>query len=213
MNADLNSVKTALFTGRQAAGRNYHHGALRQALIAAAEALIEEKGLEGFSLRETARRAGVSPSAPAHHFGDARGLLTAIATQGFEALAAALEAADSGGSRADRIRAQGVAYVGFALAHRAHFDLMWRKALLDSDNADYAAAGRRAFLVLDQRARGAEAGGGEKSGSAAAPSIACWALVHGFARLAIDGAFGTGAGAADRAAETLLPAILTHLRV
>src|SRR5687768_2929710 len=99
MNADLNSVKTR--------PRSYHHGALREALISAAAALIEQKGLEGFSLRETARRAGVSPSAPAHHFGDARGLLTAIATQGFEALAAALEAADSGGSRAERIRAQG----------------------------------------------------------------------------------------------------------
>jgi len=207
MNSDLNSVKTS------PSQPNYHHGALRQALIAAAERLIEEKGLDGFSLRETARRAGVSPSAPAHHFGDVRGLLTAIATQGFEALAAALEAADAGGSHAERIRGQGIAYVGFALAHRAHFDLMWRKALLDTDDPDYAAAGRRAFLVLDQRARGGEASGAEKSGAVAAPSIACWAMVHGFARLAIDGAFGTGAGAADRAAEALLPAVLSHLRV
>lgn len=209
MNLDLNSVKTA------PPGRNYHHGALRHALIAAAEALIEEKGLDGFSLRETARRAGVSPSAPAHHFRDARGLLTAIATRGFEHLAAALEAADSGGSRAERIRAQGIAYVRFALAHRAHFDLMWRKALLDPDDPDYSAAGRRAFLVLDQRTRGADSNDGDKAGSVSdkAPSIACWALVHGFARLAIDGAFGTGAGAADRAAEALLPGALSHLQV
>jgi len=207
MSRNLNTVKTKPRDGA------YHHGSLRQALIAAATVLIEERGLDGFSLRETARRAGVSPSAPAHHFGDARGLLTAIATQGFEALAAALKTADAGGSRADRIRAQGIAYVGFALAHRAHFDLMWRKALLDPDNPDYAAAGRRAFLVLDQRARGAEAGGTEDGGSEMSASISCWALVHGFARLAIDGAFGTGAGAADRAAEALLPGALSHLQV
>ena len=58
---------------RPAGARAYHHGALRPALIAAAEAVIAERGVDGFSLRETARRAGVSPAAPAHHFGDARG--------------------------------------------------------------------------------------------------------------------------------------------
>ena len=69
MTDDLNSVKTPL-----SENATYHHGALRTALLAAAEALIEERGLDRFSLRETARRAGVSPAAPAHHFGDARGL-------------------------------------------------------------------------------------------------------------------------------------------
>ena len=64
----------------------YHHGALRQALIDATEALLAEKGADGFSLREVARRAGVSAAAPAHHFGDASGLLTAVATLGFEGL-------------------------------------------------------------------------------------------------------------------------------
>ena len=72
-------------------------------MIAAAEALIAERGLDGFSLRETARRAGVSPAAPAHHFGDARGLLTAIATEGFREFGDALEEADAGGDRDARI--------------------------------------------------------------------------------------------------------------
>jgi AcrR family transcriptional regulator len=65
----------------------YHHGALREALVEAAEALIREQGLEAFTLRECARRAGVSHAAPAHHFGDARGLLTACAAAGMERLA------------------------------------------------------------------------------------------------------------------------------
>lgn len=194
---DLNSVKT-----------RYHHGALRPALIAAAEAVIGERGIEGFSLRETARRAGVSASAPAHHFGDARGLLTAIAAAAFADLADWLDAAGGAGSRAERIRAQGLAYVAFALANRARFDLMWRAALLDRNDEDYAAAARRAFAAL-AGAVGAEAAAPDDA--AAAPAVAGWALVHGFARLAIDGAFGTEEGAAERAADAMLPAVLAHL--
>ena len=71
---------------RPARRRDYHHGDLRRALLDATEALLLESGLETFSLRECARRAGVSHGAPAHHFGDVRGLLTAFATVGFERL-------------------------------------------------------------------------------------------------------------------------------
>ena len=91
----------------------YHHGALREALIDATESLLAEKGPESFSLREVARRAGVSPAAPAHHFGDASGLLTVVATLGFEGLAAALREAEARGGRDPRarLREQGAAYV------------------------------------------------------------------------------------------------------
>jgi AcrR family transcriptional regulator len=99
----------------------YHHGALRAALIEATEALLAERGAEGFSLREVARRAGVSPAAPSHHFGDAAGLLTAVASLGFEALAQALQAgqARGGSDPAPRCASQGVAYVAFAMRTRA----------------------------------------------------------------------------------------------
>lgn len=200
---DLNSVKSC---------RPYHHGALRAALLAAAESVLEDRGVEGFSLRETARRAGVSAAASAHHFGDASGLLTAVAAGAFRDLGDALEAAGAAADRPARIRAQGAAYVRFALAHRARFDLMWRAALLDRENAEYADAGRRAFRLLDEAVRGG-GGGGAAAGVEAASSIACWSIVHGFARLAIDGAFGTGDGAAEAAAEALLPAVLDHLAV
>jgi AcrR family transcriptional regulator len=195
--------------------RGYHHGSLRSALIEAAETVIAERGLDRFSLRETARRAGVSPAAPAHHFGDVRGLLTAIAAQAFADLANALAAADAdaGQEREARIKAQGKAYVGFALERPARFDLMWRKTLLDNDDPEINQQGDRAFDVLDgvTRAPGAPSTG--TSDPALAPSIAAWALVHGFARLAIDGVFGPGPDAAEAAAQTLLPLVLDHLQV
>lgn len=202
MERDLNSVKT------------YHHGDLRAALILAAEEVIAERGLDRFSLREAARRAGVSAAAPAHHFGDARGLLTAVAARTFEAFGDALEAADrSGGDRIERVRAQGIAYVRFALAERARFDLIWRKALIDGDDPDYAAAGRRAFGILDRAVRGSDAAPWEPGDPGPAPSIAAWSMVHGFARLALDGAFGVEEGAPERAADALLPLVLDHLAV
>lgn len=207
MDDDLNSVKT-----EGASGRSYHHGALRPALIEAAEAVIAERGVDGFSLRETARRAGVSPSAPAHHFRDTRGLLTAIAAAGFVSLGDALEEADRSASGRDaRIVAQGIAYVRFALQHPSRFDVMWRAALLDRSDPEYGAAAARAFSLLDGAVRGVD--GAKPGDPGTAPSIAAWSLVHGFARLAIDGAFGTEADAPAKAAEALLPLVLRHLSV
>lgn len=207
MNDDVNSVKTE---------RGYHHGALRPALLAAAEALIAERGVEGFSLREAARRAGVSPAAPAHHFGDMRGLLTALAAETFRDFGDALAQADNAedaGDRSARVRAQGRAYVAFALANRARFDLMWRGALLDKSDPDYKAAADRAFGILDTSVRGQGAPGHGSQDVRFARSIAAWSLVHGFARLAIEGAFGTAPGEAERAAEAMLPAVLECLKV
>ncbi len=115
----------------------YHHGDLRAALIAATEALLAERGPDGFSLREVARRAGVSPAAPAHHFGDAAGLLTAVATQGFAGLTQALrDGVASGGDDAlAALRGQGQGYVRFALRHPGRFRLMFRKDMLCADDA------------------------------------------------------------------------------
>ncbi|MDQ8757270.1 TetR/AcrR family transcriptional regulator [Sphingosinicella sp. LHD-64] len=206
MSNDLNSVNIK---------SGYHHGALREALIAAAEEVIAERGVDGFSLRETARRVGVSPAAPGHHFRDARGLLTAVATGAFRAFGDALEAADreAGRDRVARVRAQGMAYVRFALANRAKFDLLWRKVLIDGTDPDYQAAGDRAFAILDDAVRGALAPIGQNWEGDLAPSMAAWSMVHGFARLAMDGVFGGEDDAAERATEALLPRVLDHLRI
>jgi AcrR family transcriptional regulator len=192
---------------------SYHHGDLRVALMKAAEDLLTEKGVEGFSLRETARRAGVSPAAPKHHFRDMRALFTAIATVAFDDLANGLEEA-SGECAQDRlvsIRRQGAAYVQFALKQPARFDLMWRIALLDTEDADYRRASERAFSALDRLVRGEDAVLIQKGDAAVAPTIACWSLVHGFARLALDGAFGRDPRERDRSISALLPAVLERL--
>jgi len=203
MSDDLNSVNIK---------PRYHHGALRQALIDAAGEVLAERGVDGFSLREAARRAGVSPAAPGHHFGDARGLLTAVAARAFREFGDVLESASAQGDRETRINAQGIAYVRFALANRARFDLLWRKSLIDDTDPDYKEAGNRAFLILDRAVRGDKAINCDWTVDMA-PSIAAWSIVHGFARLAMDGVFGTDPGAAERAAAGMLPRVLDHLTV
>ena len=103
--------------GAVPADRPYHHGQLRQAILAAAVDALAESGPARLSLRELARRAGVSHAAPAHHFGDKAGLLTAVAVQGYELLGDALGGAAATGDFAE----VGVAYVLFAASHPGHF--------------------------------------------------------------------------------------------
>jgi hypothetical protein len=130
-------------------------------------------------------------------------------------LAEVLKRADvaAGPDREARIKAQGEAYVAFALERPARFDLMWRKPLLDNGDPQLIAMGSRAFQVLDRAARGAGAPSVGSADPALAPSIAAWAIVHGFARLAIDGAFGLGPDCAERAANALLPLVLDRLQL
>src|SRR3982751_1093477 len=131
----------------------YHHGALRESLIEAAEAVLAERGVEGFSLREVARRSGVSPAAPAHHFGDANGLLTAVATLAFEGLTEALQAGNArgGDDPVARLREQGVGYVSFALRYPGRFGLMFRTGLDKTEALEQSA--HAAFLALEDGVR------------------------------------------------------------
>ncbi|MEI9995024.1 MAG: TetR/AcrR family transcriptional regulator [Rhizomicrobium sp.] len=186
----------------------YHHGALRQALIAAAEAALAEHGLEGFSLRDVARRAGVSHGAPAHHFGDVRGLLTAVAAHAFADLIARLEAVADTPDRPDRLKRMAVAYVDFAVHQPARFDLMWRSAILDPDDREYRDAADRAFAILNEGVTGSEVVVEIPSDPALASPVAVWCLMHGFARGMLDGAFGRDRAALDHAVKVLLPAVL-----
>ncbi|MBX3603337.1 MAG: TetR/AcrR family transcriptional regulator [Rubrivivax sp.] len=171
---------------------SYHHGALREALIAATEALLAEQGPEAFTLREVARRAGVSPAAPAHHFGDAAGLLTAVASLGFAELTHALREGDTrGGADAlAALREQGVEYVAFALRRPGLFRLMFRQGRLRED-AELEQHAHAAFEVL---AGGVRRAVGVRDAAAMRPAhwqavTALWSLVHGYAHLAIAGKF------------------------
>src|SRR5918996_3461075 len=128
-------------------GRRYHHGNLRQALLAAAVDAITDVGPAGVSLRDLARRAGVSHAAPAHHFGDKAGLLTAVAAQGYQLLADTLTAARQ---RSADFLEVGVAYVRFAVDHRAHFEVMFRPDLYHPDDPAGLAAREHACEALSR---------------------------------------------------------------
>jgi AcrR family transcriptional regulator len=123
---------------------------LPNALRCAAAEVIDERGLGAVSLREVARRAGVSHTAPAHHFGDVRGLLTSLAIEGFEQLYLANDAARASlDDPVERLTAIGVAYVDLARSHPAHCAVMFRPDLIDSGDAELQAAGMAAYGVLE----------------------------------------------------------------
>lgn len=207
------SGRTAATTGHREA---YHHGALREALIEAAEAVLAERGLEGFSLREVARRSGVSPAAPAHHFGDAQGLLAAVATLAFDGLTAALEAGNARGGRdpVARLREQGVGYVDFALRHPGRFSLMFRCSPHGVETLRHS--GQAAFLVLEHGVRDLL---GVPAPTPLAPAqrhalLSIWSVVHGFAHLALSGQFDALITPASRGAllgQTLAPLLEQQL--
>lgn len=201
-----------------ASKRAYHHGDLRRQLLAAAEAIILERGVDGFTLREAARRAGVSPAAPAHHFKDARGLLTEVALLGFCDFGQALEAADrrGGDDPARRLIEQAQAYVRFALDYPARFQLMFRHEKLDRENPAFLAAADHAYGVLEAAIRAATAtsAGAALSLDGHGLLLATWSMVHGFSHLALGGQLHDPAGeTAGRKTivENLLPLMLRHL--
>ncbi|MFJ6015272.1 TetR/AcrR family transcriptional regulator [Streptomyces sp. NPDC092952] len=166
-----------------AATPNYHHGDLRRAVVSAALEVIRSDGVAAISLRDLARRAEVSHAAPAHHFKDKAGLLTAIATEGFELLADALAAvpADTG----HRLRDMGVRYVEFALAHPAHFEVMFRTRLLHGDDPELVTARERASRELSSGVEGLPAA--RRGPDARRAGLAAWSLAHGFAALQLSG--------------------------
>lgn len=132
----------------------YHHGDLPNALRCAAADVIAERGVGGFTLREVARRAGVSHAAPAHHFGDSRGLLTSLAVEAFDQLASRTRAAsEEHDDPAERLVAIGRAYVQTAVEHPAHCQVVFRLDVVDSDDPEYKEAGARAYAVLEAAVR------------------------------------------------------------
>ena len=160
--------------------RPYHHGDLPRALVAAALEVVDDVGPAALSLREVARRAGVSHGAPAHHFRDKAGLLSAVAAEGYELLGTALAETFE---RTGDFREVGVAYVRFALSHRSHFEVMFRPELYRADDPRVTAARDRSSAML--YGPPAEMSADATSGVSAA--VAAWSLVHGFATLWLNG--------------------------
>lgn len=176
---------------RAAAAGAYHHGALREALLSAAERILERDGLPGLTLRAAAREAGVSHAAPTHHFGDLTGLLSELAAVGFHRFRAALAAeAQPEASAVARLDAMGRAYVTFARSHPGLFTLMFRSERLDPARPALQEAmdAAGAALVAAVSARRQEVITREApSLEQVAAVVRTWSKVHGFAVLMLDG--------------------------
>jgi AcrR family transcriptional regulator len=153
--------------------------------------VIEREGVAALSLRDLARRLGVSHAAPAHHFADKAALLAELARDGFERFAEAMRAAGVRGRHPlDRLARIGDAYVRFAIAHPGRFRVMFGRELSEvgAPPAPLAEAGRRAFGVLLDAVEAVLAGWpAERRPAADAAAFACWSLVHGAATLWLDG--------------------------
>lgn len=160
----------------------YHHGDLRSAALRRSVEVIAQFGPERLSLRSLAADLGVSHTAPRHHFGDLRGLLTAVAAEGFALLAAQMDAVRAGGGSFLDV---GVAYVSFALAQPGHFRVMFAPGLLDPRDGELVAAKAAAFAQLTGPV--AEMSGEGRVEDAAAAVIAGWGMAHGIASLAMTG--------------------------
>jgi len=171
--------------------RPYHHGALREALLNAAEAILEEKGVDGLTLRAAARAAGASHAAPKNHFGDLTGLLSELAALGYERFTDRLRAAANAGENDQRrLNAIGRAYVEFAIANPGLFQLMFRGERLDLERPALKQAMQSAQHLLTGAVASAHppadtpSGGGP--GLTEAYTVRAWSMVHGFALLLLD---------------------------
>jgi AcrR family transcriptional regulator len=183
------ATKQAVRRTRAVADSPYHHGALREALLQAAEKVLERDGLPGLTLRAVAREAGVSHAAPTHHFGDLAGLLSELAAIGYRQFSAAMIAANAAGSLEQKGLASARAYVDFAQAHPGMYGLMFRAERLNMSRPSLREAADASFAglvrgvgasrheLIDADALSLEQGGA---------IVRAWSTVHGFAMLLLD---------------------------
>jgi AcrR family transcriptional regulator len=181
----------------------YHHGNLREALLNAALRLISEVGPTAFTLREVARRAGVSHNAPYRHFKDRDELMAAVSTQGYEELTRALlDAGEQEPGTLARLKGAGLAYVKFALRRPEHFTVMFdapaskpsekvcfNPAKMKIKYPQAAEAAERSFRTLMNYVAACQQEGLLRAGDTKELALLTWSIVHGIAKLAITGRF------------------------
>ena len=161
--------------------RTFHHGALKRALLDEAAALLDADGPDVISLRDLARRVGVSPRAPYRHFADRDALLAALAVEAFVAFGRALAAADSAAAPGRELEEQAIAYVRFALAAPGRFRLMFSVRFV-APPEELVAAKQAAFGVLKARVDRRASPGDDRQ----AQAVGYWSLAHGLAVLSLD---------------------------
>ena len=188
--------------------RAYHHGDLRRALVEETVRLIEAQDVGAVSLREVARRLGVTYAAPYHHFEDKGALLAAVAEDGFRALFLAVQGSLSAGGISDpaaALAAAGRAYIEFATTHQAHYRTMFLPEFRERERfASLHEAGGAALDALVALVSAARPG--DSTVEARALAVACWSSWHGFAMLTNDGVLSSHPDL--KTAETLLSTLL-----
>lgn len=157
----------------------YHHGDLRNALLAAGLSILREGGQDALTTRACAKAVGCAPSAVFRHFADRGALATGLATIGYGLLGERMEAGVASAPTEARMRAIGEAYIGFALDEPHLFRLMFQADLIDLDDPGLLAASEP--LLSDT----AHASGQERDARDDV-AILSWAVVHGLASLTID---------------------------
>ena len=165
----------------------YHHGDLKRALTDAALQLVQEKGPKGFTLREVARRAGVSAAAPYRHFADKSQLLAAAATQGFVQLHETLDAtaAATMADLSEQVLAMGRAYVRWAVVHPDYYQVMFGSELDKTESPEVLVAGERAFADLLDTIVRCQRAGLLSAGDPREMAGPIWSLLHGVSLLTI----------------------------
>ena len=196
---------------RAPAAKPYHHGDLRRVLIDAALQLVGEGGPDAVSVREAARRAGVSPGAPFRHFPSRDALMNAVAEEAQRRFRAEIEAALSAAPAGDplgRFRCLGLAYLRWAMKNPTHFEIISSRRLFDHDRAAGVSQDNDELIDLTERTLAeAFAQGQLRVTDLKRVQIAGRALVYGFARMNIDGHFprwGVTGADAGRSAEDIL---------
>jgi AcrR family transcriptional regulator len=168
--------------------RPYHHGHLRTTLLAEAERALREDGVDGLSLRELARRAGVSHAAPRRHFPDRQALLDALGEAGFVRLGDEMlgAVADAGPERETRLRAMAVAYVRFAVRDSALLDVMFAKKK-GGEPVEMGEGALRLFAAVGEVIREAQAAGVLPAGDPERLRLLLVAMLQGIAVLVTSG--------------------------
>ena len=165
----------------------YHHGNLREALLEAAIRLIAEVGPTAFTLREVARRAGVSHNAPYRHFRDRDDLIEVVAAQGFHELTQAMvDAAAAKTDALERLKSAGLGYVTFALRRPEHFTVMFDAPMSERKHPD-SPEGKLAFSTLLSFVKDCQDAGRLPAGDLHQMALLAWTMVHGIAKLASTG--------------------------
>jgi len=176
-------------SSKRAKSRPYHHGDLKRALLDTAREMLQEDAGWQFTLREVARRAGVSHAAPYKHFADRGALLAEVATNGFLTLQAAMRSAAERHTESCRatLQAIGLAFIDFGLANSSLYRLMYSAEIDKSAYPQLEQAALGTFDALLSVLEQGQKSGGLRPGPVRGQAAACWALVHGLTTLQIDG--------------------------